>query len=50
MGNKYTIYTFHIGEGKKYFCGYESLLAAIYAIYKLKRMKFYGCIYLEIRG
>jgi hypothetical protein len=49
MGNKYTIHTFHIEQGKRYFGGYESLFKAIYAIYKLRSMKYFGCIYLEIR-
>ena len=49
MGNKYTIYTFEISEGKKYFAGYESLWAALYKVWQLKRQNYYGCIYLEIR-
>jgi hypothetical protein len=49
MGNKYTIYTFHISEGKKYFAGYGNLPTALLALWKLYRMKYFGCIYLEVR-
>lgn len=49
MGNKYMIYTFHIDDGEKYFGGYESLFSAIIELWKLKRMKHFGCLYLEIR-
>lgn len=49
MGNKYTIYTFHRDEGKKYFGGHERLISAIIDLWKLYRMKHYGCLYLEVR-
>jgi len=49
MGNKYTIYTFNIEEGNKYYLGTESLSKAIWSLYKLKLSSKYGCIYLEIR-
>ena len=49
MGNKYTVMTFHIDEGKKYFGGYHSLFSAVMVVWRLKKLKHYGCIYLEIR-
>ncbi len=49
MGNKYTIMTFHVAEGKKYFGGYDSLFSAVMDIWRLKKLKHFGCISLEIR-
>ena len=49
MGYKYTIYTFHRDSGKNQFGGYSSLIPAIWNLIKLKRLKHFGCIYLEIR-
>jgi hypothetical protein len=49
MGFKYTVQTFHISEGKQYHDGFKSLFSALLEIWRLKRLKYYGCIYLEIR-
>ena len=49
MGNKYTIVTFYIGEGEKTHSGHESLIATFWHVWKLRRLKRYGCISIEIR-
>jgi hypothetical protein len=49
MGSKYMVFTFHIDDGKQYFGGYQSLALALLDLWRLYRMKHFGCLYLEIR-
>lgn len=45
MGNKYTILTFHIEEGKKFHSGHENFMECL----EIKKLNHYGCVYIEIR-
>lgn len=48
-GSKYWVVTFHIDEGRRIFHMTDSLFSALWVLWQVYRMKYYGVVSLEVR-